>query len=112
MARNGKNIKQEGPTANISKSAYAADALGWQSALIDLSYEPIFVWDWDEGIIEWNTGAERQYGFKRAEVLGRASHEVLATKHPVSLRRFLKKLEEDGYWVGEVRHTTKDGREL
>ncbi|MFN0277543.1 MAG: PAS domain S-box protein [Pyrinomonadaceae bacterium] len=84
----------------------------WQSALIDLSYEPIFVWDWKDGIIEWNAGAERLYGFERSEVLGENGHELLATKHPVSLRRFLKKLATDGYWIGEVRHTTKDGREL
>lgn len=85
---------------------------GWQSALIDLSFEPIFAWDWDEGIIEWNSGAEIQYGYARDEVLGKNSHELLATKHPVSLRRFQKKLAADGHWVGEVRHTTRDGREL
>jgi PAS domain S-box-containing protein len=77
-----------------------------------LSHEAVFAWDWDLGIIEWNAGAERQYGFTRAEALSKNSHELLASKHPVSLRRFLKKLATDGYWAGEVRHTTKDGKEL
>ena len=112
MARNGKDNLREGTAANPTMLTSQLDASGWQSALIDLSFESIFAWDWELGIIEWNAGAERQYGFKRAEVLGKNSHEILATKHPISLRRFLKKLQADGHWVGEVRHTTKDGREL
>lgn len=111
MARSGKdNPLERVPTAVDRRSIL--EASDWQSALIDLSHEPILVWDWEEGIIKWNTGAERLYGFERAEVLGKSSHDVLATKHPVSLRRFLKKLEADSYWAGEVRHITKDGREL
>ena len=83
-----------------------------QVALIDLSFEPIFAWDWERGIIEWNVGCERHYGFKRSEVLGKNGHELLAAKHPISLRRFLTRLESDGHWIGEIRHTAKDGREL
>lgn len=111
MARNGKIITQEDMTARPNGEP-TADMLGWQSALIDLSYEPIVVWEWNGAIIEWNTGAERLYGYSRAEAHGRISHDLLSTKHPISLRRFLKKLETDGYWVGEVRHSSKDGREL
>ena len=88
------------------------NAQGWKAALIELSFEPIFAWDWSTGILEWNAGAEMQYGYARAEALDKNSHELLATKHPISLRRFLKKLAQDGYWIGEVRHTAKDGREL
>ncbi|MEP6787179.1 MAG: PAS domain S-box protein [Acidobacteriota bacterium] len=112
MARNGKIITHKDDSGNVSNGAPASEMLGWQSALVDLSFEPIVVWEWGGGIIEWNTGAERLYGYSRVEALGRVSHDLLATKHPISLRRFLKKLETDGDWVGEVRHATKDGREL
>ncbi len=116
MARNGSEKLTRGVSVKSKTTATTApvDAkpLDWQAALIDLSFEPIFAWDWEGGIIEWNAGAEKQYGYSRAEVLGKNSHELLITKHPISLRRFLKKLSSDGYWIGEVRHTTKDGREL
>jgi PAS domain S-box-containing protein len=111
MARNGKDNMLEGERASAELNI-GPDAAGWPSALIELALEPILLWDWDAGIIEWNTGAERQYGFTRAEMLGKTSHEALATKHPISLRRFLKRLDADGYWSGEIRHTTKHGREL
>lgn len=113
MARNGKENPPADSRAKTTPSETAPTTpLDWRSALIDLAFEPILAWDWEKGIIEWNAGAERQYGFERAEVMGKNSHELLATKYPISLRRFLKRLEADGYWIGEVRHTTKDGREL
>src|ERR1043166_184098 len=113
MARNGSDKITRGLPVRSKATARVAPApLDWQAALIDLSFEPIFAWDWDQGIIAWNAGAERQYGFTRTEVLGKSPHELLATKHPISLRRFLKKLAADGYWIGEIRHITKDGREL
>lgn len=112
MARNGKENLPTGTHAQLPTHETVSDALDWQAALIDLSFEPIFAWDWEKGIIEWNAGAEKQYGFTRSEVIGKNPNELLSTKHPISLRRFLKKLETDGYWIGEVRHMAKDGREL
>src|SRR5436190_1430170 len=112
MARNGRDNSSETPKTRVRKAPDQTTVLGSQFDLIELSREPVFAWDWDLGIIEWNAGAEGQYGFTRSEALGKNSHELLASKHPVSLSRFLKKLAADGYWAGEVRHTTKDGKEL
>ena len=36
-----------------------------EKRLIDLSREPIFVWDLDDGILEWNRGSEELYGYSR-----------------------------------------------
>ena len=36
-----------------------------------------------DGIVEWNTGCERLYGYPRDEALGRISHELLETIHPL-----------------------------
>jgi PAS domain S-box-containing protein len=83
-----------------------------QAALINLSFEPIFAWSEKDGIVEWNTGAEQLYGYMRAEALGRVSHELLRSVHPVPLSMILDTLARDGQWTGEVRHTTKDGRDV
>ena len=112
MATPGKDKSSEAEKTRAAKIEDPAGALATQLDLIALSHEPVFAWDWDLGIVDWNAGAERQYGFTRAEALGKNSHELLASKYPVSLRRFLKKLAADGYWAGEVRHATKDGTEL
>jgi PAS domain S-box-containing protein len=83
-----------------------------QAALIDLSYEPIFFWDVDGGIVEWNKGSEQLYGYSREEAIGRRSHELLRTQFPTSLDDYQCELERDGLWSGELRHKTRDDREV
>jgi PAS domain S-box-containing protein len=88
------------------------EGLQRQAALIELSYEPIFTWELEGGILDWNKGCERLYGFSKHEAIGRASHELLRTKHPVSLTEYLEDLRQKSSWSGEVRHYTSDDREV
>jgi two-component system CheB/CheR fusion protein len=84
-----------------------------QKRLVELSRDPIFVWDFDNGIVEWNRGSEELYGYTRAEVLGKRKEEFLATEVPGGSFDELKaKLLKDGSWAGTLRHRTKDGRAL
>src|SRR5688572_23388634 len=61
-------------------------------SLIELSHEAIFAWDFNQGIIEWNAGCERLYGYSRHEALGRISHDLLHAVHPQPLTTFLTHL--------------------
>src|SRR5262249_51589747 len=61
-------------------------ALQRQASLINLSFEAIFAWSVEGGIVEWNAGAEHLYGYSQVEVLGRVSHELLRTVHPFPLK--------------------------
>jgi PAS domain S-box-containing protein len=90
----------------------ASLALQRQASLVNLSFEPIFAWGLEDGIVEWNAGAEQLYGYTRAEALGRVSHNLLRTAHPIRMKAYLAALERDGQWTGELRHTTKNGREV
>ncbi|HKS26267.1 MAG TPA: ATP-binding protein [Pyrinomonadaceae bacterium] len=88
------------------------EGLRQQAALIELSYEPIFIWDLDKGIIEWNKGCEQLYGYTREDAVGQSNHQLLRTVFPTSLNDQLQSLTRDGYWSGELRHRTRDGREV
>ena len=83
-----------------------------QGRLIELSEDPIFAWNVDSGIMQWNAGCERLYGYSRDQALGRSPHDLLRTVHPVSLEEFHKQLVEHGQWAGELRHRVRDGREV
>lgn len=80
--------------------------------LLALSYEPILVWRFDGGIEVWNAGAERLYGFRPEEALGRVSHTLLQTRFPIEFAELTLKLQDSHHWAGELRHTCKDGREV
>jgi two-component system CheB/CheR fusion protein len=81
--------------------------------LVELSHDPIFMWDFDAGILEWNRGSEELYGYSRAEALGKTKGDLLATEVPGSSFAELRaKLLADGVWSGELKHRSKSGREL
>jgi len=82
-----------------------------QKSLIDLSHDPIFVWDFDGGIVEWNRGCEDLYGYSAAEVIGRQKMELLRTVVPGgTVEKLRAELLRDGSWSGELLHRAKDGR--
>jgi two-component system, chemotaxis family, CheB/CheR fusion protein len=84
-----------------------------QKKLIDLSRDPVFVWDFDDGIVDWNRGSEELYGYSREEALGKSVEQLLGTTVPDSSFAALKaNLVQEGSWAGELQQRTKDGREL
>jgi len=84
-----------------------------QASLIELSYEPIFTWQLDGGILEWNKGCEQLYGYDRDQAMGRISHELLKTEsHLSSANEYQDELKRDGQWSGVLRHIASDGREV
>src|SRR4051812_26199048 len=81
--------------------------------LVDLSRSPIFVWDFDDGIVQWNRGSEELYGYTRDEAIGRQIDQLLQTVVPGgSFDAVRKSLLETGTWSGGVVHRTRTGRVL
>jgi two-component system, chemotaxis family, CheB/CheR fusion protein len=84
-----------------------------QKHLIDLSRDPIFVWDFDGGIVDWNRGSQELYGYSREEALGKVKEQLLRTVVPGSSFAELKaKLLKDGSWSGQLQQRTKSGTVL
>jgi two-component system CheB/CheR fusion protein len=84
-----------------------------EKRLVELSREPIFVWEFDGGILDWNRGSEELYGFSREEALGKTKHEMLRTEVPGStFERLKEELLANGSWSGELSQKTKSGRRL
>src|SRR5262252_6391213 len=82
-------------------------------SLVDLSRDPIFIWDFDDGIVEWNRGCEELYGYTRAEALGKTKEKLLGTQvRNSSFNKLRETLLAQGSWSGELRQETKDGRAL
>lgn len=84
-----------------------------EKRLVDISHDPIFVWDFDGGIVSWNRGSEQLYGYSRDEAIGKKKDQLLATQVPGSSFAELRaRLLGEGSYSGEVRHRAKSGREL
>ena len=83
-----------------------------QAEMLDLAHDAIFAWELGGAISYWNHAAEEIYGYAREEAVGRVSHELLETEAIEGIDAFLDSLRLSGRWMGELRHRTKDGREI
>ena len=88
----------------------AEEELQLRAELLDLAHDAVIVRDPVEGRVTfWNREAETIYGYSRADAVGRVAHELLATVFPESIEAVEEALARQGRWVGELRHTRKDG---
>ena len=110
--QSGTVLRQTGVIIDISARKKIAESLSRQTDLIELSFEPIFVWHPEKGIVDWNRGAEQLYGFTRAEALGQASHKLLSTTHPIDPADLMTLLHTVRSWTGELQQRAKDGRRI
>ena len=95
---------------DISKQKQAEELLWRQADLLDQSRDAILMWKLGGTITYWSRGAERLYGWPREEAIGRSSHDLLQTSAPAPMREIEALIEKDGQWLGELVHTTRDGR--
>ena len=93
-------------------SALIEPISAYESHILDLAWDGIFMLGLDGTIEFWNRGAEEMYGWTRAEAVGRISHQLLKTRFPYPLAKIMDELGRRGKWSGELGHTTKSGREL
>ncbi|HXJ15526.1 MAG TPA: PAS domain S-box protein, partial [Candidatus Limnocylindrales bacterium] len=92
---------------DVTEEKRAEEELKQQASLLDLA--PVMVRDMEGRIVLWSRGAEKIYGYTKAEAVGRNSSELLQTEHPVPLWMIDRLLRTAGVWEGELRHRTRDG---
>ncbi len=83
-----------------------------QAELIELSHDAIFAKDLEHRITYWSKGAEGVYGWRKEDILGRVSHNLLETRFPVPLPDITAELMDKGRWDGELSHLRKDGKRI
>src|SRR6266536_316488 len=92
-----------------------ADPLGAarDAELLELTQDAVLVRDFRTKVMSyWNTGAERLYGWSKAEAIGRVAHELLHTRFPVSREAVDEALLDHGFWEGNLVHRRRDGSQI
>ncbi len=98
---------------DITERKKAEDQIQEQAALLDKARDAICVTDMEQRIIYWNQSAENLYGWSAEEALTKNANDLLF-KHDTSRQsaEALKNLIRRKEWLGELRQTTKLGREV
>ncbi len=90
----------------------AEEKIREQAALLDKAQDAIVVRDMEHNILFWNKGAERLYGWKAEELIGRKAINLLYKEKSPQMIEARRGVAENGEWDGEFRQVTKDGREI
>src|SRR4028119_2228948 len=99
-------------TRDISDRKQAEQELRQTLEMLDLASDAIIIRDMDDRILYWNQGAEKLYGWTKAEVVGQYIHTFLQTVFPTPLETVLAEFFQHGSWEGELHHTTRDRRHI
>ncbi len=97
---------------DVSERKEAEMVIQRQADLLQFANDAIFVWEFGNKIVQWYHGAELVYGFTAAEAVGRNAQSLLHTQAPLPWNEVEGILEKTGSWIGELRHTARDGREV
>ncbi len=101
-----------GITKDISDRKISEALIIKQEEMIEQTYDAIYSWRLDDGIIYWNQSAEKLYGYLFDEVKGMEVYEVLETEYGTSFDDYFEKLKRDGFWEGEIKQKAKNGKKI
>ncbi len=94
---------------DITQQKQAEQKIREQRLLLDVSAEGILVRNIHNKILFWNQGAERLYGWKAEEVVGKNVLQLLYKDSPQLEDAYLKVMNT-GEWQGELDQLTKEGK--
>ncbi len=97
---------------DITERVRTNERLVEQAALLDQSHEAILVRELDGRILYWSRGAERLYGWRAEEAIGRLASTVHYDKDTSQLEEATRLTIERGEWNGELRQLTRSGQEV
>ncbi len=97
----------------VAERIKAQEQVSFQASLLDQLESAILAKDRNGKIVYWNQRAEKLFGWKREEVLGRPLREVLFhpdqwSQHKNRIARLIK----EKYWEGELEIIHKEGNRL
>lgn len=91
---------------DVSERKRSEEKIREQANLLDIAQDAIVVRDLDDTIVYWNNSAERIYGWKRDEALGKNASQLLQTETE-STKQALGAVKTYGAWFGELSQITK-----
>lgn len=96
----------------ITKSQQAEQKISEQAAIINVINDAVLVSNIHHQIAFWNKGAERLYGWKAEDILGKDIAELLYQPSSSQLEIALSTVLNQGEWEGELHQLKKNGEEF
>lgn len=108
----GHPLRMVGSVTDLSDRKQYEEKLREQATLLDEANDAIIVRSLDQRILYWNKAAEKQYGWRADEVLGRCAHELLYAESSANFKEAQAILIQHGDFTGRITHLRKDGSRI
>jgi len=98
---------------DMTERIRAEDHMRFQANLLSNISDVVYATDMQMRLTAWNAAAEKIYGWKEEEVLGKPVFEFVGSKFdPGERARLTQELMEKGRVTAQVEHTTKTGNRI
>jgi PAS domain S-box-containing protein len=102
-----------GIQSDITEQKKAEEQIRYQANLLENVNDAIIAADLNYRITSWNKAAEKMYGYKAEEVIGKEISEVVKVEFPGLTREQVRQiLQEKGFWKGEAIHYNRFGEKI
>ncbi len=97
---------------NVTLRREAEERIRQQASLLERTRDAILVCDLDYKLIFWNEGAERTYGWRADEILGKSLCEVICLGDCSMLKEAQEACSAKDEWQKELKNFTKEGKPI
>jgi PAS domain S-box-containing protein len=102
-----------GIQSDMTERKKAEEQIRYQANLLENVNDAIIAADLNYRITSWNKAAEKMYGYKAEEVIGKEISEVVKVEFPGLTREQVRQiLQEKGFWKGEAIHYNRFGEKI
>jgi PAS domain S-box-containing protein len=108
----GHALKWVGSNTDITERKEIEERIHQQASLLDKTQDAVLVCDLSHRILYWNKGAQRLYGWRSENVLGRELSEVICKGDQHLNEKMLEALEYSDEWQAELVNYTKNGDKI
>ncbi len=109
----GQVLYIEGTVEDITERKEQEERIRYQNKLLEFASDAIIGTDGDYRIKFWNKSAEKLYGWKAKEIIGKKIDEVIKMDMDYKRRLEIRKIaQKTGYWRGEVVQYDRNGKKL
>ncbi|HEY1252674.1 MAG TPA: PAS domain S-box protein [Thermoanaerobaculia bacterium] len=108
----GRTVGRVWSFHDVTRQRLMEDTLRRHTRAFEHISDALVLMDLEGKIVDWNPGAERMFGYSKAEMIGQRPSALAPSDAGVDYARaMLDGVKEKGRWTGEVPFVRKDGSE-
>ncbi len=105
----GKTVGRVWSFHDVTRLRLMEDTIRRHTRAFDHISDAVLTLDLEARIVDWNPGAEKMFGYAKADMLGRTPDLLRPAGATRTAQDLLAAMRREGRWSGEARFVRKDG---